>query len=399
MWSHEVTTVGGEQLVAQDSSLRLCRNTAVVLPGQTAVLEPRSLPLFTEFLPSWNIGGDGCFAVEGRFSTPGGEWSPFVSFGGWGGVPESAVAATSWDVGGGAACVAVDFLTSPSPLERMQLRLVAGSRSRLLVEHISWVASIAEGIGDEGETDMDEEEGSEEGQGEMEREDSGGEEKSNGEAVTEGEVEGKREGAEAGREGESATGVAAHANQHGSTQSADLVLDVPSYSQYSEGGDIGSRICSPASLSMLMAWHGVPSPPASVAALVYDSANDIYGNWNRAVQGAYLLGCPGRLERLSSWEGVARHLMAGRPVAAAITAREGELSGAPYRQTAGHLLVVCGLALSGGPVLVRDPAAPTAEEVPRAYSRRELGSVWLRRGGVAYVLFGTSKLRGPLASR
>ena len=44
-----------------------------------------------------------------------------------------------------------------------------------------------------------------------------------------------------------------------------------------------------------------------------------------------------------------------------------------------------------GLVLVNDPAAPTADTVPRRYRRGELSRAWLARGGIGYVLFDPAR--------
>jgi hypothetical protein len=70
---------------------------------------------------------------------------------------------------------------------------------------------------------------------------------------------------------------------------------------------------------------------------------------------------------------------------ASIKADEGQLRGAPYERTGGHLLVVTGLG-PGGVVHVNDPAAPWPGVVPRRYMRADMEQVWFGRGGVTYAL-------------
>ncbi|MGE3182339.1 MAG: N-acetylmuramoyl-L-alanine amidase-like domain-containing protein, partial [Phycisphaerae bacterium] len=55
-----------------------------------------------------------------------------------------------------------------------------------------------------------------------------------------------------------------------------IKLDVPFFSQRTEKPEIAGRICSPTSVAMVMAYHGVTKPVAEVAAAAYDQAHDIY---------------------------------------------------------------------------------------------------------------------------
>ena len=164
-----------------------------------------------------------------------------------------------------------------------------------------------------------------------------------------------------------------------------VALDVPARSQRVEEASLASRICSPTSVAMVLEAHGVALPTAEVAALLYDADHDLYGNWPRSVQGAFTLGVPGTLVRLSSWRAVEHFLRNGVPLVISIGADEGELRGAPYPRTSGHLLVIRGLTADGD-VLVNDPAAPTVDGVPRTYHREDLEGCWMRRGGVAYAI-------------
>lgn len=175
-----------------------------------------------------------------------------------------------------------------------------------------------------------------------------------------------------------------------------IELDVPTFSQRVQRPDIAGRICSPTSLAMVLAAYGV-EPSAGepsfvgrsfvekVAERARDPRHDLYGNWPRNVQAAWSFGVPGYVTRFDDWNAVVRHFEAGRPVVASIGVEAGQLSGAPYASTAGHLIVLCGFDADGD-VLVNDPAAEDAASVRRSYARSELDVVWLERGGTAYVL-------------
>ena len=162
-------------------------------------------------------------------------------------------------------------------------------------------------------------------------------------------------------------------------------LDVPFRSQKSEDRAVASRLCSPTSVSMVLAYHGVDVPTRLVAELAYDREHDIYGNWARAVQTAYALGVPGYVRRFGSLEEAAAEIAKGQPLILSIRAKRGELPGAPFRETEGHLLVLTGFDENGDP-RVNDPAGKTADAGQLRYPRAALKKVWLQRGGVAYVL-------------
>lgn len=164
-----------------------------------------------------------------------------------------------------------------------------------------------------------------------------------------------------------------------------IALDVPFRSQRTDKPEIAGRICSPTSLSMVLAYRGVDRPTGDVAARAYDAANDIYGNWPRNVQAAYSFGVPGYLTRFACWSDVEDMLAIGQPVIASIGVKEGELAGAPYAKTGGHLIVITGFDADGS-VRVNDPAATDAAKGVLVYRRADMQKVWLDRGGTAYVL-------------
>lgn len=170
---------------------------------------------------------------------------------------------------------------------------------------------------------------------------------------------------------------------------APLELALAPRSQRDEDPAIAGRICSPTSLAMVLAYHGVELPTAEVAARAYDPRHDLYGNWPRNVQAAFELGVAGYVTRFARWREVAAELAAGRPLVISIRAGEGELAGAPYERTGGHLLVLRGFDARGD-CLVLDPAGPDRSGVARTYARADLERVWLAKGGVAYVLLGSS---------
>jgi hypothetical protein len=161
-------------------------------------------------------------------------------------------------------------------------------------------------------------------------------------------------------------------------------LDVPFRSQRNEDPAIAGRICSPTSVAMALEYRGRKATTGEVASRSFDPRHDIYGNWPHAVQAAYGYGVRGYVRRFSRWSEVKESIEADRPLVASIRVEEGELTGAPYRKTDGHLLVIAGFDGKGG-VHVLDPAASTAAEGVRTYAAGEMERVWFARGGTAYV--------------
>ena len=172
------------------------------------------------------------------------------------------------------------------------------------------------------------------------------------------------------------------------SEPAPIALDVPLRSQRTERPEIAGRICSPASVAMVLAFHGANIPVLDVANTAYDQANDLYGNWPRNVQAAYQFGISGYITRFATWRQVEDCLALGWPIIASIQTKPGELRNAPYTQTDGHLIVIRGMD-SAGNLLVNDPAAETPDKASVVYNRDDLTRVWLQRTlGTAYVLQG-----------
>ena len=164
-------------------------------------------------------------------------------------------------------------------------------------------------------------------------------------------------------------------------------LPVPFRSQYTGQPDLRGRICSPASLSMVLAYHGKDLPTTKVVKACHDPVNDIYGNWPRNIAAAYELGVSGYLTRINDWAVVQKYIAAGQPLVASIRFDRPKLiEAAPYNMTDGHLLVICGFDKDGN-VHVNDSAVAKPEEGQRVYNRDQLEAAWFGgSGGVTYVL-------------
>jgi hypothetical protein len=167
--------------------------------------------------------------------------------------------------------------------------------------------------------------------------------------------------------------------------SAATSLDVPKRSQQISDRELAARICSPTSVAMVMAYRGVSRPTVEVAKRLFDEPHDIYGNWTRAIQGAFSFGVPGYLRRFSSLESAEAVVASGQPLIVSIRVPDSGLTGAPYVATTGHLVVIVGFD-DDGDVIVNDPAAPDPDSVRLTYKRDEIDRAWLGKGGVAYML-------------
>jgi hypothetical protein len=149
--------------------------------------------------------------------------------------------------------------------------------------------------------------------------------------------------------------------------------------------DLGRRICSPTCVGMVLEYWRRLVPTGALAEIMFNAATDLYGVWPAAVIAAGRHGIAGYLLRFPDWSSATWCLEQGLPIIASVRYTAGELAGAAITQTAGHLIVLTGVA--DGEVLVNDPAAPVVAEVARRYRSADVRRVWLERTGVGYVLF------------
>lgn len=158
-----------------------------------------------------------------------------------------------------------------------------------------------------------------------------------------------------------------------------LILDVPARSQYA-GSERGW--CSPASLSMIHAYHGIDRSIAQTARAVFDRAYNGTGNWSLNVAFSGSLGLRGVVAHLRNLDHAQRLIEANVPLAISYSWGSGELPGAPLDHCDGHLVVLCGFTAAGD-CAINDPAAPNVRVV---YPRGALERIWQRNDGIAYVV-------------
>ncbi|MGC1380716.1 MAG: C39 family peptidase [Candidatus Baltobacteraceae bacterium] len=162
---------------------------------------------------------------------------------------------------------------------------------------------------------------------------------------------------------------------------AALILDVPARSQYADAGH-ESGWCSPASLAMIHAYHGIDEPVAQIARAVFDRAYNGTGNWAFNVAHSGRLGLRGVVAHLCNLDHAQRLIERNLPLAISYSWREGELPGAPLERSDGHLVVLRGFT-GDGDCAINDPAAPNVRVV---YPRAAIERIWQRNEGIAYVV-------------
>lgn len=158
------------------------------------------------------------------------------------------------------------------------------------------------------------------------------------------------------------------------------ILDVPARSQFVVEGERGW--CSPTSLSMLHAYHGIDISVPETAAAVYDEAYAGTGNWSFNVAYSGTLGFRASVVHLFSLDHAMRFIERDLPLAISYHWREGELPGTRIAHSDGHVVVLTGFTDTGDCAL-NDPAHPDLRVV---YPRSAIERIWQRSGGVAYAV-------------
>jgi hypothetical protein len=159
-----------------------------------------------------------------------------------------------------------------------------------------------------------------------------------------------------------------------------MILDVPARSQYVVPEERGW--CSPTSLSMVNAYHGLDHSVEETARAVLDRAYNGTGNWAFNVAYSGSLGLRAAVAHLRNLDQAARLIERNLPVVISYSWREGELPGAPLPHSDGHLVVLRGFTASGD-CAINDPAAPGVSVV---YPRSAVEAIWQRNNGIAYVI-------------
>jgi hypothetical protein len=279
---------------------------------------------FTELLPSWNVAApaETGLRMEVRVRRAGTQkWTPWLDIGAWGKTPAERERVTACREG----VVDVDYLALDVPADAYQVRvsLFGFTMDSAVTPVVRRVAVCYSGV--------------------------------TGEKHVEGPVEG---------------------------WVRDLA--VPFRTQKDAPKSLSGEICSPTSVTMVMAYCGVDRPVVENALAIWDNEHGMFGNWGRAVARASELGLDGWLTRFRSWDQVKQQIAAGQPVIASIRFKKGAFPSAVLPSTSGHLIVIRGFTASGD-VIVNDPASREKGNGV-VYRAEELGRAWFDHGGVGYVI-------------
>jgi hypothetical protein len=159
-----------------------------------------------------------------------------------------------------------------------------------------------------------------------------------------------------------------------------MILDVPAYSQFVIEGERGW--CSPTSLAMVNAYHGITKGVEETARAVMDRAYNGTGNWAFNVAFSGSLGLRAVVSHLQNLDQAQRLIERNLPVILSYSWFAGELPGAPVEHSNGHLVVLRGFTVEGD-CAINDPAAAAVSVV---YPRSAIESLWQRNNGISYVL-------------
>ncbi len=169
-------------------------------------------------------------------------------------------------------------------------------------------------------------------------------------------------------------------------------LDLPERTQMTVA-EIGDRICSPTSVSMVLEYYGKDISTEEVASGVFDNEADIYGNWSYNASFAGMEGLNSYVARFNNVDEIKKKITEGIPVIASIkTKSKDALFGAPQAYPNGHLIVVRGFKEKDGEeyVIVNDPASPQIKNVRREYKLSEFETAW---SNIVYIISKDSKYK------
>ena len=156
---------------------------------------------------------------------------------------------------------------------------------------------------------------------------------------------------------------------------ASIYIPTTFLAQYRISSEIGGRICSPTTVSMILLSYGIEVDPLQFAYDTYDPYYNIFGVWPRVVQNASEYGLKGTVTRYRTWSETREVLANGGRIGMSI--------GQPLY--GGHLVMLAGFTENGDPI-VHDPAR-SWDGYGHVFNKADLSHAWFDKGGVAYTFY------------
>ncbi len=180
--------------------------------------------------------------------------------------------------------------------------------------------------------------------------------------------------------------AASRKSRQSAPQSRSKQIRVPYRSQLAvERKEIRNSVCCPTSLAMILQFYGIDRPTLDVCDAVYNERYDMYGIWPQVSQVAAQHGFRSWVTRFRSHSEVKDYLRQGQPIIASIRVADGELRGASYPHSNGHIIVLTGYRANGR-YIVNDPFSAGPEGAEIDYFADDIEKVWLDKGGVAILV-------------
>jgi Peptidase_C39 like family len=173
---------------------------------------------------------------------------------------------------------------------------------------------------------------------------------------------------------------------HPSTMPAVIDLPVPYRAQGDAPKAMRSQVCSPTSVTMVLAYWGKDYPIATNCQAMWDEDYHMFGNWNRAVARAGEVGLDAWVTHFRNWQQVRATLATGQPIIASIKFKKGEFSSSVLSESAGHLIVIRGMTANGD-LICNDPGK-RGRGNHVIYKAADMERAWFAHGGVAYIIHG-----------
>jgi len=155
---------------------------------------------------------------------------------------------------------------------------------------------------------------------------------------------------------------------------SEIFIDTEHIYQYDVDDEIGGRICSPVTTTMIIKSYGKDVDAYEFALKTYDPYWDIFGGWPRAVTHASEYGLRGAVTRYRTWSDAFDVLQNGGRIAMSV--------GQPLYS--GHLMMLAGFDAGGNPI-VHDPAKSNGYAY--VYDKYDLSASWFNKGGIAYTFY------------